>query len=257
MLSGAYTYIMGFPVTAMSVLWAVMSFVLCITYLVNHCVKPKGVVASLSKYLTEYGKTSTTARNFDVPKSYFTHYYILATIWNSLCLITISRLCFGLLKWNWIASLFSMHRTENVSGDKLSLLICMFMITVHSMKRLYECFFVSVFSNKAKMGIVQYIWGNLYYILLAPTMISESLPLNELPFGKFQLRHFTGIIIFLIASFYHHQSHIILANMRKTGSIKKDAHGIPEGGLFRLVSCPHYFAEVLVYIAIMVILGEQ
>nr|XP_002129419.1 polyprenol reductase [Ciona intestinalis] len=257
MVPDHYTYILGIPINLMSVLWATMSAVLITTYAVNHLVNAGGVVGSMSKYLTDYGKASTTVRSLDVPKSYFTHYYILASIWNTVCFITISRICFGLMTNNWIASLFLMHSTANASGDKLSLLLCMLMLTVHSMKRLYECLFISVFSNKTKMGIIQYVWGNTYYILLAPTMISECLPLHKLPFGSFQVRHFMGIVVFLIASFYHHQSHIILADLRKKGSIKKDAHGIPQGGLFNLVSCPHYFAEVLVYISITIILGAQ
>ena len=38
--------------------------------------------------------------------------------------------------------------------------------------------------------------------------------------------------------------------MRKSSRGK---HGIPEGGLFRLVSCPHYLSEILIYTVLMLV----
>ena len=31
------------------------------------------------------------------------------------------------------------------------------------------------------------------------------------------------------------------------------SHVIPSGGLFELISCPHYFAEILIYIALLIV----
>lgn len=37
------------------------------------------------------------------------------------------------------------------------------------------------------------------------------------------------------------------------GRVVTQKHLIPRGGLFDLVSCPHYFAEILIYISINLI----
>jgi steroid 5-alpha reductase family enzyme len=44
--------------------------------------------------------------------------------------------------------------------------------------------------------------------------------------------------------------HQIFAGMRKSPQSK---HGIPTGGLFSLVSCPHYLSEVLIYTVLMLV----
>ena len=51
-------------------------------------------------------------------------------------------------------------------GDKLSIIIVMAILTIQSYRRLYECLFVSVFSDKGKINLIQYIWGLTYYSLL-------------------------------------------------------------------------------------------
>jgi steroid 5-alpha reductase family enzyme len=44
--------------------------------------------------------------------------------------------------------------------------------------------------------------------------------------------------------------HQIFAGMRKSPQSK---HGIPTGGMFSLVSCPHYLSEVLIYTVLMLV----
>ncbi len=47
--------------------------------------------------------------------------------------------------------------------------------------------------------------------------------------------------------------HQIFAGMRKSPQSK---HGIPTGGLFSLVSCPHYLSEVVIYTVLMLVRAQ-
>lgn len=100
-----------------------------------------------------------------------------------------------------------------------------------------------------------------------------------------------GSLIFVVASALQFQCHSILANLRKDnrGQIVTYQHSIPRGGLFHLVSrrsqsdsdhsdhilfnlanltnwtnlsslqvsCPHYFAEILIYISICIVFNGR
>ena len=72
-----------------------------------------------------------------------------------------------------------------------------------------------------------------------------------------------AVVVFLWASYHQYKCHSILADIRSTtttcsqhplekgkplGSASKTLGvGIPEGDWFRLVSCPHYTAEIIIY----------
>ena len=66
--------------------------------------------------------------------------------------------------------------------------------------------------------------------------------------------HILAISLFLWASYHQHTCHKILAGLRKGGRGKRGArekYGRPDGDWFELVSSPHLFAEVLVYVAVL------
>jgi len=70
-----------------------------------------------------------------------------------------------------------------------------------------------------------------------------------------------GIAIFLAGNVLQYHSHALLANLTTTrgGKINKSSsappkYRIPRGGAFELVSCPHYFAEIVIYVGLALIL---
>jgi 3-oxo-5-alpha-steroid 4-dehydrogenase 3 len=101
--------------------------------------------------------------------------------------------------------------------------------------------------------------------------------------------HSFGIALFLYGSVEQHRAHVGFANLRKKGwllvlvlvqyrqsihlsfkllvilyfSLVQDnkvvsySHQIPQGGLFDLVSCPNYWTEILIYVALAMIPGFQ
>lgn len=44
---------------------------------------------------------------------------------------------------------------------------------------------------------------------------------------------------------------------RLAGAVETLAHRLPVGGCFELVSCPHYFAELLIYVSLALVLGGR
>ena len=88
-----------------------------------------------------------------------------------------------------------------------------------------------------------------------------------------QWRHFAAITLFLWASYHQYTCHLILANLRTprnsvtaapddsptsskhpvSGKLQNVGVGIPEGDWFQFVSCPHYFAEILIYCSLALV----
>ncbi|KAM4049728.1 polyprenal reductase isoform 2-T2 [Anomaloglossus baeobatrachus] len=74
-----------------------------------------------------------------------------------------------------------------------------------------------------------------------------------------QLRwyHIFGALLYIWASLHQNRCHMILAGLRKdkSGKVVTLHHVMPSGDWFENVSCPHYFAELLIYISIAFLFG--
>ncbi|EER05712.1 conserved hypothetical protein, partial [Perkinsus marinus ATCC 50983] len=53
------------------------------------------------------------------------------------------------------------------------------------------------------------------------------------------------IIINLLAQYWQYRSHKELARLNNNSNSKQ--YGIPNGGLFNYISCPHYTCEIIIY----------
>jgi 3-oxo-5-alpha-steroid 4-dehydrogenase 3 len=72
-----------------------------------------------------------------------------------------------------------------------------------------------------------------------------------------------AVCLFLWASYHQHVCHRILADLRRdrkgqnsrkvAGEHMQDSvnYGRPNGDWFELVSCPHFFAEILIYASVL------
>ncbi|KAH0616188.1 hypothetical protein JD844_027125 [Phrynosoma platyrhinos] len=167
-----------------------------------------------------------------------------------------------------------------LGGESLSaFLVCLF-VWLNSCRRLSECLHISVFSEGV-IHIVQYCFGLCYYVLVGLTVLCQ-VPANvredievllyaTLKYTLFlsnpgkgpQLAiswyHAVGLLMFIWASFHQHRCHVILANLRKnkSGKVVNLDHSIPFGDWFEMVSCPHYFAELLIYISMAITFGYK
>lgn len=70
---------------------------------------------------------------------------------------------------------------------------------------------------------------------------------------------FTLSFFHLLTTFWHvvsfffiyFRTHLIFSELKKK---TKGGHGIPEGSLFSLVSCPHYLCEIIIYTVFMLVI---
>ncbi|XP_026161204.1 polyprenal reductase [Mastacembelus armatus] len=218
--------------------------------------------------LIRYGKTKQTLKRddwlrvFDVPKRWFWHFYAISVCWNGLLLTLYLKSIFQRQPFpSWLTGLLD-NLTDGLStaspGPQLSTVLVQLLLWVHCLRRLLECCFVSVFSDGA-MHVVQYVFGLGYYIVIGLTVLCSDRLGKGTGSLFFQLDwfHMAGFALFLGASLLQHQSMVLLARLRtgKSGTVETLAHRVPKGGWFELVSCPHYFAELLIYVSLSLVFG--
>nr|XP_055041615.1 polyprenol reductase [Misgurnus anguillicaudatus] len=222
--------------------------------------------------LIRYGKTKENIKrpswqlSFDVSKSYFFHFYAVSVLWNGLLLLFSFRsVVMGEAFPDWlIDSLWCLTGRPRAAWKELqlSVLLLQVLLWVHSLRRLLECLFVSVFSHGV-IHIVQYAFGLAYYVLLGLTVLCVNACLTEegaksVPFShQLTWYHVSGVFLFIWASLLQHRSLSLLAKLRTdhSGKVKSLAHKMPCGDWFEWVSCPHYLAELLIYTAMSVCCG--
>ncbi|XP_056235129.1 polyprenol reductase [Seriola aureovittata] len=218
--------------------------------------------------LIRYGKTKQNLKRdewlrvFDVPKRWFWHFYALSVCWNGLLLLLYLNFIFQhQSRPSWLTgTLEVLTGVPSADGQvpQLSTLLVQLLLWVHSLRRLLECLFVSVFSG-GSMHLVQYFFGVGYYIVLGLTVLcSDHMGKGSGPLlSQLHWLHVAGFTLFIAASLLQHQSLVLLARLRtgKSGAVETLAHRVPHGGGFELVSCPHYFAELLIYISLALVFG--
>ena len=66
-------------------------------------------------------------------------------------------------------------------------------------------------------------------------------------------RFIIGLLVFVIGAFINNQSDNILINLRKPG---ETGYKIPQGGLFRFVSCPNMLGEMIEWLGFAIMVGS-
>jgi protein-S-isoprenylcysteine O-methyltransferase Ste14 len=87
-------------------------------------------------------------------------------------------------------------------------------------------------------GINSYLQGRFLFVIKVPY------PSSWLYSPKFIL----GTLIFLAGFSINLQSDYILRHLRSQGDTGENGYQIPHGSLFRYISCPNYFGEILEWI---------
>ncbi|XP_044054693.1 polyprenol reductase [Siniperca chuatsi] len=262
----------GFSLT--DVLWSSLALCFLVAFCVHKispCLPRKYETCRLYMLfqdLIRYGKTKQSLKRddwlrvFDVPKRWFWHFYAVSVGWNGFLLALYLSLIFQHQSYpSWLTGILDILTgvpSTDSQVPQLSTLLVQLLLFAHSLRRLLECLFVSVFSDGA-IHLVQYVFGVGYYVVLGLTVLCS----DRLGKGTGSLLsqldwfHVAGNALFIGASLMQHQSMVLLARLRtgKSGTVETLAHRVPKGGWFELVSCPHYFAELLIYVSLSLVFG--
>lgn len=144
------------------------------------------------------------------------------------------------------------------------------LLSIHLLRRCYECLRIHQYSPNGKMHMAGYICGMFHYIFLPCILFGvdcNGAGMNVGPsggphvMGQSSAYHYGRLLswgLCLWGQFEQYTHHCLLASLREapTDNSKNDEpkaannrHKIPLGRWFHYVSCPHYLAEILVYVA--------
>jgi len=147
-------------------------------------------------------------------------------------------------------------------------------IALHLIRRVYECIFVHQWKFDSKMHVSAFLLGMFHYFLLplvfveVPSCWREASTSDDAVLGGERLSQSTQwrpmtILVFgfcMWAQYQQYRHHALLALFRSSSSYSEAAtcHGVgiyalPRGGWFQLVSCPHYLAEILIYLSLTIL----
>lgn len=176
-----------------------------------------------------------------VEKRFFCHFYFVGFFW-ALALL-----------WIFGGSDFEPWDAQSVAQ---------ILLLLHLVRRWYECIVVHKWKPTSKMHLAGYLLGLIHYALLPLVFIStlhDKSSQRRLMVADNGLFIKMSILICLMvgiwAQYEQHVHHIILSRLRRTTHQQGHSlYGIPDGRWFQLISCPHYFAEIIIYVAWAVLL---
>ncbi|EFA81317.1 hypothetical protein PPL_05297 [Heterostelium album PN500] len=162
---------------------------------------------------------------------------------------------------------------NNINYHNVIFLIIFYcMIMFQSIRRMYETIEIQVHSF-SMMNVLLFVSGISYYIMATVSPLAEFIARLEFKYIEPQLDYDNQeyddneinnmykliIVVFLVASLLQQRIHKQLAAIRKSSTTStnnsnntindnsKPYYEIPKGGLFNLVSCPHFLMEIIIY----------
>ncbi|CAI2354413.1 unnamed protein product [Caenorhabditis sp. 36 PRJEB53466] len=227
-------------------------------------------VCRLIPALTTYGKAAdqleenTLVAKISVPKKWFKHFYALGLLTLSVCLHSFYSLLHNPnylppVVYQLLATLTRSYSIPPISPS--TALLALVLITFHVARRLYETLFVSVYSD-SRMNLFHYVVGIVHYVVLPFSILCETQGFAtkaarfQISTTEIELSQWLAAVIFWACNWKQHQLAEQIANTRKGphGLIRNYAYGICFGGWFNLVSCPHFFFEICIYVSLYFII---
>ncbi len=205
--------------------------------------------------------------------------------------ISFLRFLSGKLSPSHAAELASVSHLRKEDSFSLGiLLLLLFLFQLHLGRRLWESIAVAHFSNDSKQHASVTVMGLVYYTLTSLTPVIDSPLLGTPNHGVltsaaspfYPALPILGATVFAAGFYLQHVQHRILADLRssgkKSGADKKtdgdsskeknsndpsssssssssSRYAIPYGSLFRFVSMPHYFCEMVEYTGLWMVAG--
>lgn len=138
----------------------------------------------------------------------------------------------------------------------------MLLFTCHTTRRLLECLLMT-HSEKSYMSILAYFVGITHYVATPLTHALELQTIEQNVDNGFpRLEQVIAIGLFVWSSFHQWKCHSILAKLKIDMNKPKNKtcerpYGIPRGDWFDTISCPHYFAEILIYLSLAIAMSNK
>lgn len=278
-----------FGPTPIGLIWMTASLVMLIGHFYNNVFnKSEDFFKSAPKIVQDcflFGKTLKTATkpkkiitktrrthaffSIQVPKKWFTHFYIISTLTNGYLLFICYQTYFlrqtapaFLIKVLNLLTLNEYSTTPYfVNCDKTTVILVLFCLSFQGLRRLFECIFVSKFSD-SKMHVFHYFAGVFFYSCQGVTLLLGARNLTYVPktpgsdrfLDRLNGVQIIGLVMFIFFSGVQFWCHTTLSDLRKNKKVDKNEHGIAEGGFFEFVSAPNMMAECGIYLSIFTIL---
>ena len=221
--------------------------------------------------LSCHGKTRISSFN----KFHYTDKNFFQRIWNLLLtsnVLTVKKSRFAdFYVVGIITTILLIHRWNSITIIETQLQhhwLPTCLLLIHLIRRLCECVWIQKSMSTSRMHIAGYLLGVLHYLCL-PFVFIPAVPYHELEQGSQDWRVISVIFRFMTilgCLYYQYQQfrhHVILGKLRRPNEISsssgciKNSYRIPTGGWFDLISCPHYLAEIMLYLMFAIVLQIQ
>ena len=124
-----------------------------------------------------------------------------------------------------------------------------YLLQIHLARRCCECVWVQKSVSTSKMHIAGYLLGVLHYLCLPFVFISAQQELEQVSYNRVKSAMIAMCCLYF--QYQQHRHHVILGSLRRTETTSSsygiNSYRLPTGGWFEFVSCPHYFAEIMIY----------
>ena len=106
------------------------------------------------------------------------------------------------------------------------------------------------------MNLIQFVAGSSYYGALSFCVMEFFQVDSPDVFQSVDMFHVIAIVVFFYANALQYRTHKYFAECRN-GDPGSWNYVVPTGGWFELISCPHYFAEVVIYSSFVILTKAQ
>ncbi|KAF9895394.1 hypothetical protein FE257_000300 [Aspergillus nanangensis] len=190
-----------------------------------------------------------------VPHSYFTHFYIASVLSSIFWAAQVLQQGHA---FQAVATRIRPERLQPASSmTPHQVILCWVLMLGQGARRLSEC---AIFSkpSSSRMWFVHWLVGIAFYLAVAVGIWIEgtgALQSYEFTLDDAKvtivpsLPTFLGVPLFLIASGVQHDCHHYLFSLKK--------YSLPTHPIFRVIVCPHYTAECVIYLSLALLAAPQ
>jgi protein-S-isoprenylcysteine O-methyltransferase Ste14 len=122
------------------------------------------------------------------------------------------------------------------------------LLALHFGKRVWECSFLHKYSGTMDGDFLLPI--SSVYALTSTMIAHQQLQIAEYSHTASNALCSFGIFLFMTGQFGNFYHHYLLAELRRGKNASGERYVIPTGGLFKFVTMPHYFCEILAWLGI-------